>query len=209
MTRSTVETDDDEEQLLIGYEDHGIHLAALIPNDTDTDRLQSAVGRFEEIAAYELTFCNLTTHAEEDVDTSDSKYGHLIVRSDTAVRDRAVSPVVGVMLMVAVTVILAAVVATAVLGLGGDFATQAPNANFDFTQNGSHVDVRHTNGDTLDNSSITILLNGSVMATDPSFPSAIQAGSRATVRNVPSGGLLEVRWVGHDRSSILVSWRKP
>ncbi|MGB9961680.1 archaellin/type IV pilin N-terminal domain-containing protein [Halobacterium sp. MBLA0001] len=37
---------------------------------------------------------------------------------DTDADERAVSPVIGVILMVAITVILAAVIATAVLGFG-------------------------------------------------------------------------------------------
>jgi len=44
--------------------------------------------------------------------------------------DDAVSPVIGVILMVAITVILAAVIASFVLGLGPGSA--APTANFDF-----------------------------------------------------------------------------
>ncbi|RDZ48780.1 type IV pilin, partial [Haloferax sp. Atlit-10N] len=45
--------------------------------------------------------------------------------------DDAVSPVIGVILMVAITVILAAVIGTFVLGLGEQTAT-APQASFSF-----------------------------------------------------------------------------
>ena len=48
--------------------------------------------------------------------------------------DDAVSPVIGVILMVAITVILAAVIGTFVLGLGGQVQDTAPNAQFTFTQ---------------------------------------------------------------------------
>ena len=44
--------------------------------------------------------------------------------------DDAVSPVIGVILMVAITVILAAVIATFVLGLGESVSETAPQANF-------------------------------------------------------------------------------
>jgi len=44
--------------------------------------------------------------------------------------DDAVSPVIGVILMVAITVILAAVIATFVLGLGEQVSQTTPNANF-------------------------------------------------------------------------------
>jgi flagellin-like protein len=46
--------------------------------------------------------------------------------------DDAVSPVIGVILMVAITVILAAVIATFVLGLGDSLSNTAPQATFSF-----------------------------------------------------------------------------
>ena len=46
--------------------------------------------------------------------------------------DRAVSPVIGVILMVAITVILAAVIGTFVLGLGDQVSQTTPNAGFGF-----------------------------------------------------------------------------
>ncbi len=46
--------------------------------------------------------------------------------------DEAVSPVIGVILMVAITVILAAVIATFVLGLGEQVSDTAPQASFNF-----------------------------------------------------------------------------
>lgn len=71
--------------------------------------------------------------------------------------DRAVSPVVGVILMVAVTVILAAVVGTFIIGFA---ATQreTPQAMFDFTveKQGSTGDpdelwITHVAGDAVPN----------------------------------------------------------
>jgi flagellin-like protein len=46
--------------------------------------------------------------------------------------DDAVSPVIGVILMVAITVILAAVIATFVLGLGEQISETSPNTSFSF-----------------------------------------------------------------------------
>jgi flagellin-like protein len=46
--------------------------------------------------------------------------------------DDAVSPVIGVILMVAITVILAAVIATFVLGLGEQVSQTAPSTSFTF-----------------------------------------------------------------------------
>ena len=46
--------------------------------------------------------------------------------------DDAVSPVIGVILMVALTVILAAIIGTFVLGLGDQVQDHAPQASFTF-----------------------------------------------------------------------------
>jgi flagellin-like protein len=69
--------------------------------------------------------------------------------------DEAVSPVIGVILMVAITVILAAVIGTFVLGLGDQVQDTAPQAsfNFDFTDNTGSADeltVTHDGGDSLE-----------------------------------------------------------
>ena len=54
--------------------------------------------------------------------------------------DKAVSPVIGVILMVAITVILAAVIGTFVLGLG-DSVQQNAQAGVTFDQSGTDVTV--------------------------------------------------------------------
>jgi flagellin-like protein len=67
--------------------------------------------------------------------------------------DDAVSPVIGVILMVAITVILAAVIATFVLGLGEQVSSTAPTASFTFeysedTANG-FLTITHDGGDAV------------------------------------------------------------
>jgi len=69
--------------------------------------------------------------------------------------DDAVSPVIGVILMVAITVILAAVIASFVLGLG-DQPQDAPQTQFDFDYDGSDLTITHNGGDTLNSSNIEI-----------------------------------------------------
>ena len=78
--------------------------------------------------------------------------------------DDAVSPVIGVILMVAITVILAAVIATFVLGLGDSVSNTAPQASFSFdytedagaTNAGSVgvVTVTHNGGDSIPESEL-------------------------------------------------------
>ncbi|MFB6220677.1 MAG: type IV pilin [Halolamina sp.] len=72
--------------------------------------------------------------------------------------DRAVSPVIGVILMVAITVILAAVIGTFVLGLGDQVQNTTPQASFSFeTSNASqNVTMTHNTGDSITASDLTI-----------------------------------------------------
>ena len=97
--------------------------------------------------------------------------------------DDAVSPVIGVILMVAITVILAAVIGTFVLGLGDQVQTTAPNGNFEFDWDNSNGElaVTHTGGDGI--ASDEIFLRGDVQkestAADASWSSH---GASDTVR---------------------------
>jgi len=81
--------------------------------------------------------------------------------------DDAVSPVIGVILMVAITVILAAVIATFVLGLGDSLSNQAPQASFTCNDTGALI---HDGGDELDTQYVyaggTVLDNGTKSAGD-------------------------------------------
>jgi len=94
--------------------------------------------------------------------------------------DRAVSPVIGVILMVAITVILAAVIGTFVLGLGDQIQSTTPSASFGFDQstetvygtetsgstgNGDQseittVTVTHESGSSIDETSLSVSVNG-------------------------------------------------
>ena len=72
---------------------------------------------------------------------------------DLVTEDRGVSPVIGVILMVAITVILAAVIGAFVLGLGDQASSTAPQAsinidNIDASEN--ETVLRHSGGDTIE-----------------------------------------------------------
>jgi flagellin-like protein len=74
--------------------------------------------------------------------------------------DDAVSPVIGVILMVAITVILAAVIASFVLGLG-DQNNPAPTVNFEFSYDSTagsdgEVVVTHGDGDEVNSDNLYI-----------------------------------------------------
>jgi len=55
--------------------------------------------------------------------------------------DDAVSPVIGVILMVAITVILAAVIASFVIGLGDENQTTKPSTTFEFDYDSGESDL--------------------------------------------------------------------
>jgi len=76
--------------------------------------------------------------------------------------ERAVSPVIGVILMVAITVILAAVIAAFVLDLGQSTGANA-SAGVTFSQDSSGVTVTVTSADRIDtdeNDNLEIRLDG-------------------------------------------------
>lgn len=78
--------------------------------------------------------------------------------------DRAVSPVIGVILMVAITVILAAVIGTFVLGLGDSLGDSQPTAQLsvDVDESGNNVTISHDGGDGIDLDDVDIVArNGS------------------------------------------------
>ena len=78
--------------------------------------------------------------------------------------DEAVSPVIGVILMVAITVILAAVIGTFVLGLGDQVQDTAPQASFTFDFGTGDVTITHDGGDSID--ATTASLNTTVDGTE-------------------------------------------
>lgn len=73
--------------------------------------------------------------------------------------DRAVSPVIGVILMVAITVILAAVIGTFVLGLGDSLNDSTPQAQINIADNTAvtgNATISHRGGDPLTGSDLTV-----------------------------------------------------
>ena len=134
--------------------------------------------------------------------------------------DRGVSPVIGVILMVAITVILAAVIGAFVLELGSSSATEQPQASFDFEFNGSnvnvtHVTVTHQGGSEIDNSSISVVLDKSYNKSEYNWGGAdgiITAGESMdssgdiSKYNV-SADTVQVVWNGENGQSAVLAER--
>ena len=127
--------------------------------------------------------------------------------------DRAVSPVIGVILMVAITVILAAVIGTFVLGLGDQVSDNAPQASFsfEFADNsgfdggtGDYVNITHDGGETLENSTLSVQGDGSndlTYVSDSTWDDAISAGDQIVYENVNSGETVRVVWTNPNGGS--------
>ena len=129
--------------------------------------------------------------------------------------ERAVSPVIGVILMVAITVILAAVIGTFVLGLGDQVQTTAPNAQLSWDSSSTDVTVTHDGGDTMDGHQVFIIFsvedgmdNGvedgswyDISSTLGTPHTQVNAGKSLTFE--PNNG----EW--SDGDSITVTWEAP
>ncbi|WP_058367656.1 type IV pilin [Haloparvum sedimenti] len=120
--------------------------------------------------------------------------------------DRAVSPVIGVILMVAITVILAAVIGTFVLGLGDSVQQSSPSASFDFEFDTSNdnVTVTHEGGDSIPSAQLNVTKgNGDNWTNRPEFTGEVNAGSSATGTSDSAwaGETVRVIWTSNDGSS--------
>ena len=107
--------------------------------------------------------------------------------------DDAVSPVIGVILMVAITVILAAVIGTFVLGLGDQVQTTAPNAQFQFDYDSSqqgNLTITHSGGDGIN--ADEVFLSGDVVKnqSDSDGDGNIDAEDLSWGENTPHSGTL-------------------
>ena len=141
--------------------------------------------------------------------------------------DDAVSPVIGVILMVAITVILAAVIGTFVLGLGKNIQTTAPTASITFDHgvgNSNEVQVSHEGGETLKPGQISIVFedaDGGVSVSNPdnepgnwAGDSEISAGDTEVIKlsgAYESGDVIKVVWTsdGGETSSVIGDYEVP
>jgi len=142
--------------------------------------------------------------------------------------DSAVSPVVGVILMVAITVLLAATAATFFLGIGSDtLGENAPQAAFSFDYDAGSDDsltIEHRSGDAVRAGNLYITVSGASTANGqhdftsldgaPAGGSTITAGSRATFSKPSldlSDATVTLNWKSpnSDQSIQLATWDAP
>jgi len=144
--------------------------------------------------------------------------------------DRGVSPVIGVILMVAITVILAAVIGTFVLGLGSNVGNNAPSATFNYEYENvssgtgtQYVNITDQGGDSLDAGKINVSIGDDSLQTNtedstgnisiPSggaWPDTVTAGDTLTVTDNSNRGIeantdVQLIWKSSGGSSSIIS----
>ena len=132
--------------------------------------------------------------------------------------------------MVAITVILAAVIGTFVLGLG-DSVESAPQAsfNFDYDDSNGNVTVTHRGGDIINTNNTDLRINGTEVSstTSPGFNiegesgddlaaatnGTFQAGGTVTIGKTGGGSIAGTEIVivttGGDRQNIIARFEVP
>jgi FlaG/FlaF family flagellin (archaellin) len=104
--------------------------------------------------------------------------------------------------MVAITVILAAVIGTFVLGLGDQVSNSAPQASFQYEFNmsngsatgGASVTITHTGGDTIEGSSLGVNGDSGGVGEITAWPSTVQTGNYSMWNDVDNGETIRVVW---------------
>ena len=117
--------------------------------------------------------------------------------------ERAVSPVIGVILMVAITVILAAVIGAFVLGLGGE-TQESPQVSLSFSENpAGNLTVEHRGGDAVDHDDIEVRGSGED-ADWPETSGQFRAGE--SVSFDVNSGAVRIVWTGGSDDAVLGSF---
>ena len=131
------------------------------------------------------------------------------------IEDRGVSPVIGVILMVAITVILAAVIGAFVLGAGDQFSNSPPAASFEFDfEDDRNATIIHGGGDDIENDTVTVTLNGTEMynTSGPKNDTTYQ-NTGWDSNPISTGDQLEINSnkTGYDQSGniVRVIWNNP
>ena len=127
--------------------------------------------------------------------------------------DRAVSPVIGVILMVAITVILAAVIGTFVLGLGDSLGDSQPSAQLsvelDYTND--NIIVEHGGGDPIESDELSMIVDvgGNTYNSDGTYSDRFSvgdrlAGSGGSATNINANDDVRIRVIHQSSDSVLV-----
>ena len=117
---------------------------------------------------------------------------------------RAVAPVVGVVLVVAVTVVLAAIVGAFVVGIGD--SGNAPEAAITADRDGNELMLTHHSGDPLDVTELTvrIFVDGDPLEKQPDVPFTGTSGFRGSPGG-PFNHRSDPRWTAGETASLTIA----
>jgi FlaG/FlaF family flagellin (archaellin) len=138
--------------------------------------------------------------------------------------DDAVSSVLGVVLMVAITIILAAIVGTFVLGIGEGLTNPTPEVVFDYSTDvndddskKSSVTILHAGGDGLESERLEVTIEGETAWAGGSdsgpytatrnWPNEVTGGDRLRLEDdtttINGGEEVLIIWTGENQATIL------
>jgi len=118
--------------------------------------------------------------------------------------NRAVSPVIGVILMVAITVILAAVIGGFVLGLGGDLQS-APQAQISISAAGNGaVDISHDGGDSIASADLVVSDGSNSINFDDQYTEdELAVGDSTTITGLTEANDVTVQLIHEPSESVI------
>jgi len=138
--------------------------------------------------------------------------------------DDAVSSVLGVVLMVAITIILAVVVGVFVLGIGQSLTSPTPDVTFDYSTDvnedpstKSSVTILHAGGDALQSNNLEVAIGGetawaagsdsSPYSDTTNWPEQVTGGDRLRIEDggstIKGGEEVLVIWSNENQATIL------
>jgi FlaG/FlaF family flagellin (archaellin) len=136
--------------------------------------------------------------------------------------DTAVSSVLGVILMVAITIILAAIVGTFVLGIGQGLTSATPQTAFEYSTDydpgdNSSVTILHAGGDAIEQQTLEVTIGGqtawkagqeeSPFDQTSEWPKQVTAGDRLGLEDdgstIDKGDEVLLIWTGESKATIL------
>jgi len=133
--------------------------------------------------------------------------------------NKAVSPVIATILMVAITVVLAAVLYVMVMGFGGDSGGQAPTASL--TNSGNRLVLSISESYDFNSSSLQVIVGSAVIANLNNETKYVASGTGGTIsftdagadgkiskqdyftRNGGSATLIKIVWVSGGTNTVI------
>lgn len=131
--------------------------------------------------------------------------------------DEAVSPVIGIILMVAITVILASIVGVFAFDLFEEDTKEAPGIVFEYDYDGTDtLTIRHQSGDVVEGSALRFKeIGGSSpgdVTPDSWGASEVGAGDTETLQNVAPDAKVLIVWnqqQGGEDTAVIGTWEGP